>query len=182
MKDGKPIHNLYNTDAAWGAQWNLTQVWALAYPEYYSDYISSHLLVYKDAGWLADGIANSRYVSGVGTNLLSTIIAGAYQCGIRDFDVNTAYEACLKNELDGENRPLGAGKIDTPVMRYADVLLMMSEACLLSGDQQNADKYLNEVRNRAKLTRKSDVTLTDIKTERNLELAMECSTVRRCRR
>lgn len=113
LKDGKPIHNLYNTDAAWGAQWNLTQVWALAYPEYYSDYISSHLLVYKDAGWLADGIANSRYVSGVGTNLLSTIIAGAYQCGIRDFDVNTGYEACLKNELDGENRPLGAGKIDT---------------------------------------------------------------------
>ena len=113
LKDGKPVHNLYNTDAAWGAQWNLTQVWAWAYPEYYSDYISSHLLVYKDAGWLADGIANSRYVSGVGTNLLSTIIAGAYQCGIRDFDVNTAYEACLKNELDGENRPLGAGKIDT---------------------------------------------------------------------
>ena len=113
LKDGKPVHNLYNSDAAWGAQWNLTQVWALAYPEYYSDYISSHLLVYKDAGWLADGIANSRYVSGVGTNLLSTIIAGAYQCGIRDFDVNTAYEACLKNELDGENRPLGAGKIDT---------------------------------------------------------------------
>ncbi len=113
LRDGKPVHNLYNTDAAWGAQWNLTQVWALAYPEYYSDYISSHLLVYKDAGWLADGIANSRYVSGVGTNLLSTIIAGAYQCGIRDFDVNTAYEACLKNELDGENRPLGAGKVDT---------------------------------------------------------------------
>ena len=113
LKDGKPVHNLYNTDAAWGAQWNLTQVWALAYPEYYSDYISSHLLVYKDAGWLADGIANSRYVSGVGTNLLSTIIAGAYQCSIRDFDVNTAYEACLKNELDVENRPVAAGKIDT---------------------------------------------------------------------
>lgn len=113
LKNGKPIHNLYNTDAAWGAQWNLSQVWALAYPEYYSDYISSHLLVYKDAGWLADGIANSRYVSGVGTNLLSTIIAGAYQCGIRDFDLNMGYEACLKNELDGENRPLGAGKVDT---------------------------------------------------------------------
>ena len=113
LKEGKPIHNLYNTDAAWGAQWNLTQVWALAYPEYYSDYISSHLLVYQDAGWLADGIANSRYVSGVGTNLLSTIIAGAYQCGIRDFDVEKGYEACLKNELDGKDRPLGAGKVDT---------------------------------------------------------------------
>lgn len=113
LKEGKPVHNLYNTDAAWGAQWNLTQVWALAYPEYYSDYISSHLRVYQDAGWLADGIANSRYVSGVGTNLLSTIIAGAYQCGIRDFDVEKGYEACLKNELDGKDRPLGAGKVDT---------------------------------------------------------------------
>ena len=113
LKDGKPVHNLYNTDAAWGAQWNLSQLWILAYPEYISDYISSHLLVYKDAGWLADGLACSRYVSGVGTNMLSTIIAGAYQCGIRDFDTRLAYEACLKNELEGEDRPLGAGKVDT---------------------------------------------------------------------
>ena len=41
------------------------------------------------------------------------MIAGAYQCGIRDFDTKLAFEACLKNELDGENRPLGAGKVDT---------------------------------------------------------------------
>ena len=113
MEGGKPVHNLYNTDAIWGGQWNLAQLWALAYPEYLSDYISSHLQAYKDAGWLADGLANNRYVSGVGTNLLSTVIAGAYQCGIRDFDTKLAYEACLKNELDGKDRPLGAGKVDT---------------------------------------------------------------------
>ena len=113
MREGSPAYNLYNTDAIWGGQWNLSQVWTLAYPEYLSDYISSHLQVYKDAGWLADGIANSRYVSGVGTNLLPVVIAGAYQCGIADFDTETAYEACLKNELDGVNRPLGAGKVDT---------------------------------------------------------------------
>lgn len=113
MEGDKPVHNIYNTDAMWGGQWNLSQLWAMAYPEYLSDYISSHLQFYKDAGWLADGLANNRYVSGVGTNLLSTIIAGAYQCGIRDFDTKLAYEACLKNELDGNNRPLGAGKVDT---------------------------------------------------------------------
>ncbi len=111
--DGKPVHNMYNTDAIWGGQWNLVQLWALAYPEYLSDYISSHLQMYKDAGWLADGTANCRYVSGVGTNLLSTVIVAAYQCGIRDFDLKTAYEACLKNELDGNDRPMGAGKSDT---------------------------------------------------------------------
>lgn len=111
-KIGKPEHNHYNTDAIWGGFWNLTQLWAIAYPEYYSDYIKSQLLVYKDSGWLADGIANSRYVSGVGTNFVSLIIASAYMCGIRDFDIKTGYAAALKNEIDGENRPHGAGKLD----------------------------------------------------------------------
>ncbi len=110
--DKKPIHNHYNTDAIWGAFWNLTQLWAIAYPEYYSDWIKSQLLVYKDSGWLADGIANSRYVSGVGTNFVSLAMASAYMAGIRDFDVNLAYEASLKNELVGDNRPPGAGKLD----------------------------------------------------------------------
>lgn len=110
--DGKPLHNHYNTDAIWGGFWNLTQLWAIAYPEYYADWIKSQLLVYKDSGWLADGIANSRYVSGVGTNFVSLAMASAYMAGIRDFDVNLAYEASLKNELDGNNRPPGAGKLD----------------------------------------------------------------------
>lgn len=111
--EGKPQHNLYNTDAFWGGQWNLGQLWILAYPEYVSDYISSHLQVYKDSGWLGDGLANSRYVSGVGTNQLPLLINAAYQCGIRDFDVELAYEACRKNELCGDDRPFGAGKADT---------------------------------------------------------------------
>lgn len=110
--DNKPLHNHYNTDAIWGAFWNLTQLWAIAYPEYYSDWIKSQLLVYKDSGWLADGIANSRYVSGVGTNFVSLTMASAYMSGIRDFDVKLAYEAALKNEIDGKDRPHGAGKLD----------------------------------------------------------------------
>ena len=122
QKDGRPAFNLYNTDAMWGAQWNLTQLWNLAYPEHTSDFISSLLQGYKDAGWLGDGLANSRYVSGVGTNQLSLLIAAAYACGIRDFDVELAYEACRKNELEGNGRPLGAGKSDTDeFVRYGYV-------------------------------------------------------------
>ena len=109
---GLPVHHHYNTDAIWGAFWNLTQLWALAYPEYYSDWVQSQLLVYKDAGWLGDGIACSKYVSGVGTNFTGLAIASAYNCGIRDFDVNLAYEAALKNEIGWEGRIEGAGKMD----------------------------------------------------------------------
>lgn len=121
-KKGIPLHNHYNTDAVWGAYWNLTQLWALAYPEYYTDFIKSQLLIYKDAGWLADGIANSRFVSGVGTNMVSIVFSGAYMAGIKDFDVQQAYAAARKNELEGKDRPRGAGKLDVDsFIRYGYV-------------------------------------------------------------
>ena len=111
-EEGNPVHQHYNTDAIWGGFWNLTQLWSLAYPEYYSDWIKSQLLVYQDAGWLGDGIACSKYVSGVGTNFTSLAIAAAYNCGLRDFDVQQGYEAALKNEVEWRGRLEGAGKMD----------------------------------------------------------------------
>ena len=61
---------------------------------------------------------------------------------------------------------------DTPCMRYADVLLMMAEACLRGGGG-SADSYYNEVRTRAGLPTKSGVTMEDVKKERLLELCFE---------
>ena len=58
---GNPLHNHYNTDAIWGGFWNLTQLWSIAYPEYYADWISSQLLVYKDAGWATASHAASMF-------------------------------------------------------------------------------------------------------------------------
>ena len=120
--DNKPLHNFYNTDAIWGAQWNLLQLWSLAYPEYMSDFIKTHLRVYEDAGWLGDGLANSKYVSGVGTNQVPLAIVSGYMCGIRDFDIQAGYEASLKNEITSENRVFGAGKMDVgKFVRYGYV-------------------------------------------------------------
>jgi predicted alpha-1,2-mannosidase len=96
----------------WGAFWNLTQLWTLVWPEYLNDFVQTHLQVYRDAGWLGDGLANSRYVSGVGTNFVGLVIAGAYSSGIRNYDVELAYEAVLKDNLEYHNRARGAGKID----------------------------------------------------------------------
>ncbi|MFP9097959.1 GH92 family glycosyl hydrolase [Flavobacterium sp. RHBU_24] len=109
---GVPEYNYYNSDAIWGGFWNLTQLWALAYPEYYADWVQAQLLVYKDAGWLGDGIASSKYVSGVGTNFTGLAIASAYNSGIKNYDVDVAYAAALKNELEWRSRIEGAGKMD----------------------------------------------------------------------
>ena len=102
-----------NTDAIWGGFWNITQLWALAYPDWYSNYVNTQLQIYKDKGWFGDGIANSEYVSGVGTNFVGLALAGAYQAGIRNYDVETAYQAVRANELDWKNRKIGSGKMDT---------------------------------------------------------------------
>jgi len=112
---GIPVHHHYNTDAIWGAFWNLTQLWSIAYPDYYNDWIQSQLLVYKDAGWLGDGVANSKYVSGVGTNFTGLAIAAAYNVGIRNYDIDLAYQAVRKNELESKDRLPGAGKLDVGV-------------------------------------------------------------------
>ena len=106
-------YNFINTDAVWGAYWDLTQLWALSYPHAYEDFIQTQLQIYKDKGWFGDGIANSEYVSGVGTNMVGLCIAAAYQAGIRDYDTKLAYEAVTNNELGWEDRPVGSGKVDT---------------------------------------------------------------------
>jgi len=104
-----------NTDAIWGAFWNITQLWSLAYPEWYGNYVNTQLQLYKDKGWLGDGIANSEYVSGVGTNFVGLAVVGAYNSGIRNYDVNLAYQAVKSNELNWKNRKEGSGKMDTKV-------------------------------------------------------------------
>jgi starch-binding outer membrane protein, SusD/RagB family len=59
------------------------------------------------------------------------------------------------------------------LMRYSEVLLMASEACLQSGDNTGALDYINQVRTRAKLTSLTSMTLTDVKKEKQLELYLE---------
>ena len=102
-----------NTDAIWGGFWNITQLWALSYPEWYGSFVNTQLQLYKDRGWFGDGIANSEYVSGVGTNFVGLTIAAAYNAGIRNYDVDLAYEAVKANDLNYIGRTLGSGKMDT---------------------------------------------------------------------
>jgi predicted alpha-1,2-mannosidase len=111
--NGKFSYNFMNTDAIWGGFWNITQLWALSYPSHYNDFVHTQLEIYKERGWFGDGIANSNFVSGVGTNFVGLAVAGAYQAGIRDYDLKLAYEAVLGNELNYKNRLVGSGKMDT---------------------------------------------------------------------
>jgi predicted alpha-1,2-mannosidase len=111
-ENDRPAYCHYNTDGIWGAFWNLGLLWSLAYPDFFSDYLRSVIDFYKETGWLHDGEAAGTYTNGVQTNYMGLMLSAAYQCGIRDFDVNTAYKAARKNELEYMDRPFGSGKYD----------------------------------------------------------------------
>ena len=108
----QPKHVHFNTDGFWGGFWNLSQLWALAYPEVLSDYVQSNIDFYTYAGWLHDGEAAGTHANGVQTNFQALLMASAYNCGIRDFDIRLGYEAAVKNELEYHNRDFGSGKYD----------------------------------------------------------------------
>lgn len=117
---GRLKFQMINTDAIWGAYWNLTQLWSLAYPKYLRDFAYTQLEMYKNRGWFADGLVNSQYASGVGTNFVGLVLAAAYQTGLfknaDSSELQLIYAAVRKNELGIRDqhgaRPAGAGKED----------------------------------------------------------------------
>lgn len=111
-KSGEPNYHHYNSDGVWGAFWNLGQLWALAYPDYFWQYVQSNIDFSKETGWLHDGVAAGAFTNGVQTNFQALLMASAYNCGIRDFDVAAGYKIALKNEIDYRGRNLGNGKYD----------------------------------------------------------------------
>jgi len=76
--------------------------------------------------------------------------------------------------MDDEWDQAWTGRLNnTPCMRYADVLLMMAEACVR--DNVSADTYINQVRTRSGLAPLSGATIADVKKERFLELCFEAT-------
>jgi len=111
-RQGQPQHKHFNTDGIWGGFWNLGQLWALVYPDYLVQYVQSNIDFYGETGWLHDGVAAGVFTNGVQTNFQGLLLAAAYHCGIRGFDVEKGYEAAFKNETEASGRNLGNGKYD----------------------------------------------------------------------
>ncbi|EPR67273.1 Alpha-1,2-mannosidase [Cyclobacterium qasimii M12-11B] len=98
---GKPLFKQYNSDSFWGAQWTISVLWALVYPEIAEEFANSMLQYYKDGGLIPRGPSGGNYTY-VMTGASSTpFFVGLYQKGIRGFDIGLAYEGLRKNHLSG---------------------------------------------------------------------------------
>lgn len=85
-------------DAFWNTFWNLNQLLNLVTPEWSSHWVKSRLAMYDANGWLAKGPVGMEYISVMVAEHEIPLIVSTYQMGIRDFDVQKAYEAVRKTE------------------------------------------------------------------------------------
>ncbi|MCP4311542.1 MAG: glycoside hydrolase family 92 protein, partial [Bacteroidetes bacterium] len=96
LKD--PDSPMLGCDAFWNTFWNLNQLWTLVNPDIASMWVKSLLQMYEDGGWLSRGPAGIEYSSIMVASHSIPLIVSAWQKGICDFDVETAWEAMLHQQ------------------------------------------------------------------------------------
>jgi predicted alpha-1,2-mannosidase len=84
------------SDAFWNTFWNLNQFWNLVTPEWSSRWVKSQLAMYDANGWLAKGPAGMEYIPVMVAEHEIPFIVSAYQMGIRNFDIQKAYQSVRK--------------------------------------------------------------------------------------
>ena len=106
LKD--PNSPMLGCDAFWNTFWNLNQLWTLVNPDIANMWVKSLLQMYEDGGWLPKGPAGIEYSSIMMASHSVPLIVSAYQKGIRNYDVETAWKAILHQQTTpGEIYPGG---------------------------------------------------------------------------
>ncbi|MBI9018809.1 MAG: GH92 family glycosyl hydrolase [Phycisphaerae bacterium] len=100
-QDGKPIYPHYNFDALWGAHWSLNILWSLAYPELMDGFANTMVDIYENGGLIPRGPSGGNYTYVMIGDPASSFFACAYNKGIRNYDVEKAYEGLRKNAFVG---------------------------------------------------------------------------------
>ena len=106
-----PDSPVYGCDAFWNTFWNLNQLWTLQHPEIANKWVKSLLEIYDKGGWLPKGPTGIEYSSIMVASHEIPLIVSAYQKGIRNYDVDKAYEAIRHNQMEQGKHHEGGGLV-----------------------------------------------------------------------
>ncbi|MXP29138.1 glycoside hydrolase family 92 protein [Porphyrobacter algicida] len=103
--DGK-VHDgyMYTDNGFWDTWRAVFPFLVLMYPERDSQMMQGLVNTYKEGGWLPEWASPGYRDVMIGSNS-ANIIADAYINGVRGFDVDTLYEAMVKNATTDKGRP-----------------------------------------------------------------------------
>ncbi len=99
--NGQPLYPHYNFDALWGAHWSLNLLWSLVYPELMDGFANTMVDIYRNGGLMPRGPSGGNYTYVMIGDPATSFFACAYNKGIRDYDVDKAYEGLRKNAFLG---------------------------------------------------------------------------------
>lgn len=96
LKTMKTNGNRYTVFSLWDTYRNVHQLLSLVYPERQLDMVRTMVDMYKESGWLPKWELFSRETLTMDGDPATPVIADTWARGLRDFDVETAYEAMRK--------------------------------------------------------------------------------------
>lgn len=99
----------YTVFSLWDTYRNLHQLMSLVYPKQQSNMVQSMLQIYDESGWLPKWELNATETTTMVGDPAGIVIADSYLKGIRDFDVEKAYNAMVKSADQLEDNPLRPG-------------------------------------------------------------------------
>lgn len=95
--------------ALWDTYRNLHQLMTLVYPKQQSDMVKSMLHIYDESGWLPKWELNATETTTMVGDPAGIILTDTYLRGVRDFDIEKAYEAMRKSATQLDDNPLRPG-------------------------------------------------------------------------
>ena len=108
-KIGKTKTTRYTVFSLWDTYRNLHQLLTLVYPQQQSDMVKSMLEMVDENGWLPKWELNSTETFTMVGDPASIVITDTYLKGIRDFDIQKAYNAMLKGADQIKDNPVRIG-------------------------------------------------------------------------
>ena len=90
-------HNRYTVFSLWDTYRNVHQLFTLVYPERQMDMIHTMVGMYKEHGWFPKWELYGRETYTMEGDPSIPVIVDSWMKGLRDFDVETAYEAMVKS-------------------------------------------------------------------------------------
>nr|WP_274611254.1 glycoside hydrolase family 92 protein [Sphingomonas sp. JUb134] len=151
---------------------------ALMYPERDGEIMQGLVNTYKESGWLPEWASPGHRNVMIGSNS-ANLIADAYLNGVRGFDVETLYEAMVKNATTSEGRPrdkrgnvvnavgregveyynrlgyvpydVGINENAARTLEYATADFSLSRLAQALGKTEDARKYAQQAQNYRKL-------------------------------
>ena len=104
---GKSDHTRYTIFSLWDTYRNLHQLLTLVYPERQTDMLRTLVGMYEDWGWLPRWELFGRETYTMEGDPAAIVIADSWIKGLRDFDIEKAYEAMIKSATtEGANNPI----------------------------------------------------------------------------